>query len=185
MPMNLSPSWRSLRKRRSTPERRSRGLRSSKSAANPSAKLGYLFSISYRGGDVEGASEDHDSSTDEDGHGINGILTPRRVAATTFKNQRRKKRSWRMQNQGARSKSKGGKIKKAGGKAKQAGRLNPQAAPANFTVATQQCQCGAINCDGCEFVICACNVPLAETVLSPRSPDMFQYSDASEGAADV
>lgn len=109
-----------------------------------------LDSISYRGGDVEGASEDHDSSTDEEGHGVNGLLTPLRVAATSAKNQKRKKRSWRMQNQGARSKSKGGKIKKAGGKAKQAGRLNPQAAPANFSVATQQCQCGAINCDGCE-----------------------------------
>ena len=116
----------------------------------PCIRLRYTHSISYRGGDVEGASGDHDSSTDEDGHGVNGCLTPRRQALTGARNKKRRKKSWRMQNQGARRKGKGGRRKKAGGKAKQAGRVNPQAANTPFSVVTAECQCGAINCDGCE-----------------------------------
>jgi hypothetical protein len=147
-----------------------------------------VFSISYRGGDVEGASEDHDSSTDEDGHGVNGCLTPRRQALTGAKNRKRKKRSWRMQNQGARRKNKGGRRKKAGGKAKQAGRVNPQAANTPFSVVTQECQCGAINCDGCE----CCSNHLLPLVLMMSAcsrlhypTDMFNNPDESDPAADM
>lgn len=67
------------------------------------------------------------------------------------RNRKRKKRSWRMQNQGARRKGKSGKRKKAGVNLKQAGRVNPQVANTRFTVVTAECQCGAINCDGCKF----------------------------------
>lgn len=103
--------------------------------------------ISYRG-DVEGASDDHDSSTDDEGHGLDGVLTPRRLAANGAKNSKRKRKSWRMQSTKRKAaKSRSGKKKKAANNSKQAGRIQAPLSD-DFQVAKAECFCGAINCDG-------------------------------------
>ncbi|KAK9899006.1 SET domain-containing protein [Cystobasidium minutum MCA 4210] len=111
---------------------------------------GEEITISYRG-DVEGASDDHDSSTDDEGHGLDGVLTPRRLAANGAKNSKRKRKSWRMQSTKRKAaKSRSGKKKKAVNNSKQAGRIQAPLSD-DFQVAKAECFCGAINCDGIMF----------------------------------
>lgn len=113
-----------------------------------------MTSISYRG-DVEGASDDHDSSTDEEGHALAGILTPRRAASTVARNRKRalKFRSWRLQTASRRrnGKGRGGRKRKAANNAKKAGRI--KAPLEDFQVVRAQCYCGALNCDGCKLLL--------------------------------